>query len=1152
MPIERHLSAIGCRKTDEGHGRVSNFDFLHDRFAPILGEARRAEGYAIGDPRTSSFYARRALELAVEWMYEYDTALREPYQRDLSARLHEPTFARLVPPVVRAKMQIIRKRGNEAVHRAGTYGEAQSVPVVCELFHVMFWLATQYAPSTDARPAVGRAFDESRIPRPQPGAAAKTRAELQALGEQVAAQDAALAAARADNAALAAELDAARDEVAAAKQAAATLVDTHDYDETQTRDQFIDLLLGEAGWPLDQQRDREFPVSGMPNNSPGGVGFVDYVLWGADGLPLAVVEAKRTRKDPQVGQQQAKLYTDALERRFGQRPLIYYTNGYEHWLWDDTLYPPRAVQGFATRDELSLAVQRRTSRQPLASISIDETVVERPYQHRAIRRVADAFEQQQRRALLVMATGSGKTRTVIALTDLLMRAGWVKRVLFLADRVALVNQATAAFKTHLPDAGPVNLVTEKGVDGRVMISTYPTMMGLINEVDGGLRRFGPNHFDLVVIDEAHRSVYQKYGAVFEYFDAHIVGLTATPKDEVDHNTYSLFGLEDGVPTDSYDLDDAIADGYLVPPVGKAVATTFVRQGIRYDDLSEDEKEQWDLLDWADGDVPDEVDASAVNQWFFNADTVDKVLQVLMSEGRRVNGGDLLGKTIVFAKSQRHAQFIVERFDANYPHYAGHFARVVTHQVTYAQSLIDDLSTPEKFPQIAVSVDMLDTGIDVPEVVNLVFFKEVHSKTKFWQMVGRGTRLRPNLYGPGDDKKDFVIFDVCQNIEYFNLQLPPDRSSRTASLTEQLVTARVELVRTIDGGSGWGAHADDELAALRELLVGRLQGRVADMTLDNVLVRPHRRAVERFSAGDTWLTLNGDDYQAAASLGALPSAADADDTDEAAKRLDLLALRAQLAALHRDAAALNAVGNAVRGIADALAHQKTIPVIASQLEFIERVASIDWWADVTVPMLEQMRVRLRELVRLLDPRERPLIYTDFKDTLGPVVDIAVVQDPAGVDRTRFRAKALAFLSAHLDDAVLFKVRHGKQLTSLDIESLEAIMRESGEFTPGELVIATTESDGLGLFVRTLLGLDRSAAQDALADFIAGQSFTANQLAFLDLLVSQLTMRGVVDPGLLFEDPFTGLAPTGPQALFTEAQVADLIVVLRRVRQTAEVA
>ena len=546
-----------------------------------------------------------------------------------------------------------------------------------------------------------------------------------------------------------------RAEVAEAKKAASAKPDTHDYSEAETRDYFVDLLLKEAGWSLDQSRDCEFEVTGMPNQE--GKGFVDYVLWGDDGKPLGLVEAKRTRRDPRVGQQQAKLYADCLERQFGQRPLIFYSNGYEHWLWDDAGYPPRQVQGFYKKTELELVIQRRASRKSLAAAEINPAIVERFYQTRGIRRIAEAFERDHdRKALLVMATGAGKTRTVIALCDLLMRCNWVKRVLFLADRVALVRQAVNAFKRHLPDSSPVNLVTEKDAEGRVFVSTYPTMMGLIDETRDGQRRFGAGHFDLVIIDEAHRSVFQKYRAIFDYFDSLLVGLTATPKDEVDRNTYSLFDLENGVPTDAYSLEEAVRDGFLVPMKAVSVPLKFQREGIKYEELSEEDKDQWDALEWdEDGNVPDRVEAEAVNKWLFNKDTVDKVLAHLMTRGVTVAGGDRLGKTIVFAKNQAHAEFIAERFNANYPHYKGEFARVITFKTEYAQNLIDNFSNKDKAPHIAISVDMLDTGIDIPEVLNLVFFKLVRSKTKFWQMVGRGTRLCPDLFGPGKDKKFYL-------------------------------------------------------------------------------------------------------------------------------------------------------------------------------------------------------------------------------------------------------------------------------------------------------------------------------------------------------------------------------------------------------------
>ncbi|MBX3098005.1 MAG: DEAD/DEAH box helicase family protein [Salinibacterium sp.] len=1122
---------------------MSNFDFLRAGWPQIAEEARRAEHYVNGDPRSSLFYARRAVELMVNWLYDADASLHRPYKDDLAALTYEPSFKRLVGPGIQTKLTLIRKQGNDAVHRNAPMKPTDSLPVVRELFHVMVWVATRYALTVEERPTPGIPFDASALPQPGAGIVAKSMAQLGKLAEELAAKDAALAASREHNVALEAENATLREQVALAKVANAVVPDTHDYREDETRDLFIDLMLHEAGWKLDEARDREFPVTGMPNSSENGKGFVDYVLWGENGLPLGLVEAKRTRKDAIAGQHQAKLYADRLEAIYGQRPIIFYTNGYEHYLWDDTRYGPRKVDGFYTRDQLELQIQRRTTRKPLASVEISSTIVERYYQQRAIRKVAEAFEHQERKALLVMATGSGKTRTVIALADLLIRANWAKRILFLADRVALVNQATTAFKQQLPDAAPVNLVTDRDAEGRVYVSTYPTMMGLIDGGGNGPRRFGPGYFDLVIVDEAHRSVYQKYGAIFDYFDSLLVGLTATPKDEIDHNTYGLFNLEDGVPTDSYDLEDAIAEGYLVPPVGRSVATKFVREGIRYDELSEAEKEEWDLLDWEDGAIPNEIDASAMNSWLFNKDTVDTVLEALMTEGRMVAGGDRLGKTIVFAKNAKHAEFIAERFDANYPQYKGAFARMITHSQSYAQNLIDEFSRPDSDLTIAVSVDMLDTGIDIPEVVNLVFFKPVHSKTKYWQMVGRGTRLCPDLYGPGEPKRDFVIFDVCQNIEYFNDDLPSANTSHAPSLRSRLFATRLQLLAAIDAAPG-----DSDLAALREGLAAGLHARVGGMNLDNFLVRRSRRAVERFSAGEAWLTLVGDDYAQVAELADLPSSADLSDTDELAKRFDVLALRAQLGVLISDPA-FSAAKERIQAIANTLGEQRGIPVIDNNIELIAAVASEEWWVDVTAPMIEMARIRLRGLVKLMPSGGGHIIYTDFEDTAGDSATIEIRAVTAGVDRARFREKTLAFLREHDDDVVLFKVRHGKQLTAVDLEQLERIMVENG-LDATQIRDAATSAHGLGLFVRSLVGLDRAAATDALSAFSAGTTFTGNQLAFVNLLVEQLTQRGEVDPELLFTAPFTDVAPTGPAALFGDAKVTELVAVLRRIRGTAE--
>jgi type I restriction enzyme R subunit len=1138
---------------------MSNFAFLAAEFPAVHEAAVEAERQAAVSPTAAAFFAGKAVEVAVKWAFRTDPGLKLPYQDNIAALLHEPSFRRAAGEAVFAKAKYINSLRNRAVHEERTISAGDATGAVKELFHVCFWLARTYA--RRGKPADGLAFDASALSR-RDDVLKKTFAYVKAQQAELDAKNGELAKLLADKQNLDDELKKLRAEVAAARKAAEARPSTHDYNEAETRDRYIDLLLREAGWPLDKPDDLEFRVEGMPNNE--GIGFVDYVLWGADGKPLGLVEAKRARRDARQGQQQAKLYADCLEARYGQRPVIFYSNGYEHWIWDDTRYPPRQIGGFYKRDELELLIQRRTGRKKLGSESINCKIVERPYQHRAIRNVARSFEQDgERKALLVMATGSGKTRTVIALVDLLMRAGWVKRVLFLADRIALVNQAAGAFKTHLPDSAPVNLVTERTSDGRVFLSTYPTMMNLIDGKQEGKAKFGPGHFDLIIIDEAHRSVYQRFRAIFEYFDSFLVGLTATPKDEIDKNTYSLFDLEDGVPTDAYSLDEAVADGWLVPPKAISVPLKIVRSGLRYDDLSDEEKDQWDMLEWGEEEIPDSIDAAEVNKRLFNIDTVDLVIAYLMTDGIKVEGGDRLGKTIIFAKNQAHAQFIEARFNAAYPNLAGHFARVITYETgSYAQTLIDDFSKKTKPPHIAISVDMLDTGIDVPEVVNLVFFKQVRSKTKFWQMMGRGTRLCPDLFGPGQHKEFFRVFDYCQNLEFFGANPELKEAASAKSLSERLFAARLDLVRALDEKSGkpdglseagqqpyqpdGAGDPPPSEVEIRANALKTLQDTVTSLNLDNFIIRQHRRTVDKYREPAAWQPIDDEKRKELVDEIA-PLPAQRGFEIEEAKRFDLLMFSLELALL-KGSKRFDTLRKQLLEIASALEAQTGIPAIAHQAVLIEEIQTNLWWEGVTVPLLELVRLRLRDLVQHIEKSKKAVVYSDFSDEIGEGVEHELPQ-VGEADFARFKAKARHFLKAHEDHIVLHKLRQGKPLTPTDLSELEKMLLDAGIGEAGDIERARETSQGFGRFVRSIVGLDRAAVSEAFSEFLAAGAATAAQIEFINMVVEHLTDQGVMDPALLYETPFTYVAPTGPEKLFDEEKVARLVTKIRAINDSA---
>lgn len=1151
---------------------MTNFQFLQSEFKSLYEPAKGAEQLVHSDPRACCMRTRHALEQAVHWLYANDRDLRMPYDNSLGVLLTQPAFERLLPPHIRQKARLIQKLGNQAVHGNQRIGIGDGLRLVRELFHVLFWLARTYTRASDPKSIVAE-WDGKRVPqllradeavaftrdelKKQEG---KFRQEIEAQHAQIEAREANIAEAAATlaerEAVLAqvnAELAALRAELAQAKAVNIAVPDTHDYDEADTRRFFIDVLLREAGWVIGDNASIEVPVTGMPNGP--GEGFVDYVLWGADGKPLAVVEAKRSFTDPDVGRQQAKLYADCLVETKGQRPLIFYTNGHKTWLWDDRRAPPREVQGFYTRDELELAIQRRQLQAELRGLKINNAIVERAYQHRAIRAMAEALAQGRRAGLLTMATGTGKTRMSIALVELLMRANWVKRVLFLADRVALVKQAANALKAHLPDSSPVNLVTEKDGQGRVFLSTYPTMMGLIEEMEGDRRKYGIGHFDLIVIDEAHRSVYQKYGAIFRYFDSYLVGLTATPRNEVDRDTYHLFGLETGVPTDAYGLDEAVADGYLVPPKSHSVPIKFVRDGIKYDELPEDEKEHWESLDWGDrageeeeGEVPTEVHASDVNKKLFNEHTVDLMLKHLMEYGLKVDGGDKIGKTIIFAVNQRHAEFIAKRFDHNYPHYRGEFARVVTHAVKYAQSLIDDFSIAPKLPQIAISVDMLDTGIDVPEVVNLVFFKAVRSKVKFLQMIGRGTRLCPNLFGPGLDKQEFYIFDFCGNFEYFNERPAGAVSPISEPLGKRIFKRRLELLAllsaTNDGGSrrvadDRGRYGNDP--SVRDGIICHLHAEVAAMNLNNFIVRTEREHVARFTDRAQWNTLDETSLvDLRDHVAGLPTELQSEHIT--AKLFDLICLNLQVAMIKstRDFVIYR---DKVVELADALETKNAIPSVKARLVLIQDVQTEAFWKDITLPMIESVRRNLRGLIKFIERKSASPVYTALTDEIGESTDVQLKDFSTGINLAQYKRKVEAYIRANENHIVIAKLKYNKPLTPMDLNELERFVYES---EPVENRTRFEECYGaerpLTVFIRSLIGLDRNAAKEAFGQFLDENRYSSRQIRFVELMIDQLTQSGVMDPGQLYEPPFTGLHYEGLDGAFPDNDAESIVSIL----------
>ena len=1081
---------------------MSNFDFLKqnqifNNFSEACLEAENGIGL---NTVTCSILSRRALELGVKWLYVNDNDLKVPYQNNLSALVHEITFKNIIDEKLLKQIEYIIKLGNYAVHNNRKISREDAILSLRYLYNFMQWLAYCYADNFEEKE-----FDETILH--DEGLNILAVKERKSLYEELEKKDKKIEETRKENAELREALTKKREQ-----RKENYTFKANNISESETRKIYIDLELKLVGWDFDTNITKELKLSGMPNNK--NTGYADYVLFGKNGLPLAVIEAKRTSVDSRAGQNQAKLYADCIEKEYHQRPVIYYTNGFEIYMWDDTNYAPRKVSGFYTQDELQLLINRRENKQSLEHIFIDDKITNREYQLEAIKSVCETFEEGHRKALLVMATGTGKTRTAISIVDVLTGKEWVKNVLFLADRTVLVKQAKNNFSKLLPNMSTCNLLntTDSPEDSRIVFSTYQTMINSIDTAKSktGNKLFTPGHFDLIIVDEAHRSIYKKYQAIFEYFDALVVGLTATPRNDVDKNTYRFFEIENDVPTFVYEYEKAVKEGYLVNYHTIKTSTNFMSRGIKYSELSEEEKEEYENT-FADDEenIPEEIDAEAINTWLFNRDTIKKLIELLMEKGLKVKGGDELGKTIIFARSHKHAQKIVDVFNELYPEYKGEFAKVIDNQVKYNETIIDQFSNKEKWPQIAVSVDMLDTGIDVPEILNLVFFKPVKSKIKFWQMIGRGTRLCEDLFGIGLDKKQFYIFDYCGNFEFFSENKNGIEAGIKVSLTEKIYGYKLDLIVELQHMK---YQSDEEYCKYRKELINEFIEEIKKLNKESFMVRNKIHYIEKYDKEENWTYISSLDLVDIKD-NLIPLFQSIEDNEEA-KRFDNLVYQLQVKRVRQEKAVK--CEKAIKKLARELEELGTVPQVREKQELILKVVETDYLKEANFWKIEEIRKNLRNLIQFIDPYYRKQVDTDFTDELEEI-DEEYVDVSTGNNFGNYRKKLEKFLDENVENnLIIWKIKHNIKLTEQDKENLEKILFEelgnnkeyTEEFGDTNIIKA----------VRNIVGLDTRVVRDIFYKYINDNRLNMKQIQFVKLLIDYVIKNGTIEMEKLTQQPF----------------------------------
>ena len=1115
-----------------------NFDILKDGWPELAALGGFAESYTHADPASALVKLRLFAENLTKDIYR-DLRLPKPEQPTFVDLLKNDAFTAITPKVVLDKLHALRMHGNKAAH--GEQVRTQhALWLLKEAHDLARWLCIQYG---EAKAGQLSAFVQPSVP------GQTEEKERRQILEKLAAQEAQMEA-------LLAELEDARSKASAAEKQAAEIkaiagsaqavADELNFSEAETRTRLIDSLLASAGWDVGEglnntvQVGKEVELDGQPTAT--GTGYADYVLWDDNGNPLAVVEAKKAAVDAERGRHQAKLYADSLEKKYGHRPVIFYTNGFDIWIWDDAQdFPPRKLFGFYSKDSLQhLANYQRLHKKPLDAIKINEQIVDRLYQLEAIKRVSERFTQKHRKVLIVQATGTGKTRVAIALTDLLIRAGWVKRVLFLCDRKELRKQAKNAFNDFLSE--PTRIITSRvksNASERVFLATYPSMQKVFQSFD-------PGFFDLIIADESHRSVYNVYGDIFHYFDCHQIGLTATPVDFVTRNTFRLFGCEGQLPTANYELEQGVEEGYLTPFEVFEHTTQFLRQGITLDGLSPEQIKELE----EQGEDPAQYDFASeqIDKIIYNKDTNRAILRNLMENGIKDATGQLLGKSILFARNHQHAMLMRQLFDEMYPQFAGKFCQVIDNYDPRAEQLIDDFKgegTNDDL-MIAISVDMLDTGIDIPEIVNLMFAKPVKSPVKFWQMIGRGTRLCADLFGPGQHKSVFRIFDHWANFARFEMGYRPAEPTQGKPLAQLVFEERLVLAET--------ALNKSEVSVF-DLIVDLVAQDINALPEESISVREkwkEKRALSRPEvlkafAPATVARLR----QEIAPLMQWRNIRGLGD----ALALDLLVARMQLAVLRGSGALADLKIELMDRIA---ALQMHLNPVREKAETIKRVKSDAFWTDVSVADLEYARINLREIMHHRvkgGSQSVPPKVVDITEDAGQVQFARRSATLKSVDMKAYQQVIEAELKKHFEtNPVLKKIRSGEPVSDREIDVLVSLILTQNPDVRRENLEEFFSETAVPLYlaIRTIIGMDPEAVRDKFASFVQKHpKLSAKQTLFLALLQNHIARYGTIEVERLYDAPFTVIDADGPDGVFeNEVDLTDLIRIVRSFGFTAD--